>query len=194
MRPSRCRWRLRRDRGAGGKPRCPIPRPTRPSRPSPPKLHHLGPRSWTRSNERHRPGSGRSEAAPSPWDFILRTDRRLRPERAPAGAGSPAVANRKGVEPKKAEGGADAELNWGLTCRVRWPMKPVLEVPRRSRLHGQLPNLGFDWLGFRPGSVGDRGIGRPLAEIPKVYQPRLDPDRSSNAQRNRADRRERASG
>jgi len=54
------------------------------------------------------------------------------------------------------------------------PIPSSTATPKAGKVPGTASGLA---------ALGDRGGGRSLAEIPKVYQPRLDPDRSSRAQR-----------
>ena len=57
-------------------------------------------------------------------------------------------------------------------------------TPLPSRAAPTSPDLGrIESGGDRPALAppGDRGVGRPLAEVPEVYRPRLDPNRSALA-------------
>jgi hypothetical protein len=93
----------------------------------------------------------------SPRDFVLRSDRRLRPDRS-----GPTEATRADQLPPKTESvGGDAGLITGA-------------IPRTASSGTSATELA---------AVTDRPATRSIAEIPRVYQPRLDPERFTNAQR-----------
>ncbi len=142
---------------------------------------------------------GPEQVEPSPRGAVvaLRSDRRLRPERSElasadgsggirlsspdrvGGAGAPGT-NRNG-QPAVA-GAADK----AITATSVSP----LSLPGTVGLAGKIPSVratpkarAASDGGQGLASLVDRTAGPTLAEIPKIYQPRLDPHRSTQAQR-----------
>jgi len=130
-----------------------------------------------------------------PGDFILQTDRRLHPDRSPQteqsqlGLDGMTVLKPEGPEPSRAKTGTGSLTDSvtgkeGPGDRVPAPAEGRLAVmapipsTRATPRTGKVPGLASGLA-----ALGDRGGGHSLADIPKIYQPRLDPDRFSRAQR-----------
>jgi hypothetical protein len=143
------------------------------------------------------PGARAPSEQPAPaGDLVLRTDRRIRPERAepnqsdrggsrltlvperdsraqipgnsPTGSG-PHQATAAPEQGRGIPGG----IALSASVAVNGPIPLDRATPARARFGGGS--------GLAP--LGERAGGQGLTEIPKFYQPRLDPDRSTRAQR-----------
>ncbi len=134
-------------------------------------------------------------------DLALASDRRLRPDRVASGAEKkPATGTRSSTpiakDATKPERDNDDDRPGGKMGEKRdeTPAPPLdltaggsaasLSIPLARATPGAGRGRGGRNLGLA--ELGDRGgvnQGQPLTEIPKLYQPRLEPDRSTRAQR-----------
>ena len=133
-------------------------------------------------------------------DMTLRADVRLRPGRTDppsrgiepgrtAPSGSPAVTPSAPdsvpvegpVAPGTGSGSVDAMPKTGSPARAVTGVDRTLSLDRVTPRPRPTPGSGSGLA-----SLDERPIGRTLAEIPKVYQPRVDPDRPNRAQRDGA--------
>jgi hypothetical protein len=171
-----------------------------PPAPLPPNLAEIdrGDGGSTSANaaEKDRPSSGVTEARSQIPDRVLRADRRLRPEHSEtvdsnrAGMAAFLVTERAtpGREPaitrnvpRPSPGPVEAEpagralspVPLDRTGGIGGPIPPSRATPKPRVVPAG--GSGLAALSDRPGS-------RVMAEIPKFYQSRLDPDRSSRAQ------------
>jgi len=141
-------------------------------------------------------GRARSDQPSRAGDLVLQTDRRIRPERFEAKEPNRAGARLRIVPERETRnlrpgdsrtgpgpatesaateqgGQSPGSLTLSGSVGVSGPIPLDRATPARSRFGG---GSGLAPLGERPGGQG-------LTEIPKFYQPRLDPDRSTRAQR-----------
>ena len=116
----------------------------------------------------------------------LTSDRRLRPDRI-AAKEPESGSTRKAVTDKPASMGpaiAGGATETGPGSRNLPPLEGMARPAEAIPLARATPNSRVargDGSGLAP--LGDRVGGQNLAEIPKIYQPRLEPDRSMRAQR-----------
>ncbi|HEX3447578.1 MAG TPA: hypothetical protein VHS97_04960, partial [Isosphaeraceae bacterium] len=116
----------------------------------------------------------------------LTSDRRLRPDRIavnpPQGAGTPLAATDKPVSigPPDAGGTSGTERR-RILPEIEGMARPREAIPLvRATPNSRVANAGASGLA----ALGDRVGGQnPTADIPRIYQPRLEPDRSTRAQR-----------
>ncbi len=146
-----------------------------------------------RATEKDRSGSGASGAVSRIPELALRGDRRLRPERfetidpnrtgmtatlvperAAPGRASANAANRPEPADKEQGGPPLSPPSLDRSGELGGPIPPARATPKP-----RLTPAGGSGLA----ALSDRPGGRTLADIPKFYQPRLDPDRSTRAQR-----------
>ena len=125
-------------------------------------------------------------------DPALASDRRLRPDRSrsnepdPAGMRFTVDGKPERNEPStpKGQGTAVASGEKRQGTKVPAPRTKWSEPASRFRWLGRHPILARPMLaGSGLAALGDRVGGQNLAEIPKIYHPRLEPDRSTRAQR-----------
>ena len=145
------------------------------------------------ATEKDRNGSGVNGSVSRIPELALRADRRLRPERfetidpnrtgmtailvperAAPGRASANAVNRPGPADKEQGGAPLSPLSLDRTGGLGAPIPPARATPKP-----RLTPAGGSGLA----ALSDRPGGRTLADIPKFYQPRLDPDRSTRAQR-----------
>jgi hypothetical protein len=177
----------------------------KPATPLPPNLAEADralsepPPSPAEAGPARRGGRGAIEAALEARDRTLRADTRLRPQIIGEAAGANELGDngRAGsvrvgpVRARPESSGADG-LSPGTGSPAGGGASPDLDTPARPDAV-TAGMLALDRVTPKPRSApgGDSGLaaledrppGRTLAEIPRVYQPRLDPDRPSHAQR-----------
>jgi hypothetical protein len=138
--------------------------------------------------------AGRSIEKPAPesslsLDSALASDRRLRPDRSQSqeqdlNGTRIIVAARAERTTKGRETGSEADKN---TAGQKMPLraKELAAAGDPIPLASATPNYSRDLHqdGSRLAALSDRAGGQGLTEIPKIYQPRLVPDRSARAQR-----------
>jgi len=132
-----------------------------------------------------------AQNSPSIRDPALASDRRLRPERNKATDLDPssmqvAVARKAGRNGSSARGGRGVYVGTdeqGQGSRIAAPTDSVAEAGEPIFLARATPKPRVgSGTGSGLAEFGDRVGGQNLAEIPQIYQPRLEPDRSTRAQ------------
>ena len=125
-------------------------------------------------------------------DPALGSDRRLRPDRirsnGPVAAGArltfdnpPARNDQKSMSrPRRAATGGEKSTG----AKIVTPGNDAVRVAEAIPLARATPNSRTTEIGSQGlAALGDRAGGQNLLEIPKIYQPRLEPDRSAKAKR-----------
>jgi hypothetical protein len=128
------------------------------------------------------------QSSSSSHTSALTSDRRLRPDRIavnpPQGAGTPLAATDKPVSigPPDAGGTPGTGQRSRILPQIEGMARPREAIPlvRATPNSRRVANAGGSGLA----ALGDRVGGQnPTADIPRIYQPRLEPDRSTRAQR-----------
>jgi len=149
------------------------------------------------ASETGRAGRTGSEQPARARDLVLQTDRRIRPERFEAkdpnraGARVTIVPEREirernprkapnglGPGPGTASSGQAGRSAGALIVDASAGVDGLIPLARATPKAHSTPGVGAGLA-----ALGERLGGQNLAEIPKFYQPRLDPDRSTRAQR-----------
>ena len=168
-------------------PKQPVPLP-----PSPAEFDQLDSKTPISTAEVEKTGK-KSDREPTPsHDPALASDRRLRPDRIPSQDPNPAGV-RFTVDAKptrneritpKGRGNAVATAKKGQETTIAAPPEGMVGAGAPIPLARATPNSRAAYAGGPAlAALGDRIGAQNLPEIPKMYHPRLEPDRSTRAQR-----------
>jgi hypothetical protein len=144
-------------------------------------------RAVAREPERKNEAPRDSEASPVARGIVLQSDRRLRPDRSTRidDARSRKTATKSVRFEPRAAGSSDRSAEPGGLQPSRSDAEPAQtgapDAASPIALARITPRPAIGSGGLAP--LGDRASGHGLADIPRLYKPRLEPDRSLRAQK-----------
>jgi hypothetical protein len=168
-------------------PKLPVPMP-----PGPAEIDQLDSKNPVSTTELEDAGKKSDRESALSDDPALASDRRLRPDRnrsqAPNSSGVhftvDALPEQNERSTPKGQGNAIASAKKAPRAKVLTPPDRMVAAGEPIPLTRATPNsraAHAGGAGLAP--LGDRVGAQNLAEIPKIYHPRLEPDRSTRAQR-----------